>query len=193
MTDQKTVPIKGADGPLGFLLANSADQEYVTVILTDGRHVSVSSSTLVKEDDGSYSVPLRLGDFDSAGADTILPVISEELVVGKRQVETGRVRVSKAVRERQEIVQMPLIRERVDIRRVIFNRDIDAPLPVREEGDTVIVPVMEQVLVVEKRLRLKEEIHITRRKLEEQVNERVTLTSEEAVLERLHDNNSPDR
>jgi len=89
----------------------------------------------------------------------------EEAVVSKHEVETGRVRIRKTVRERREVVDQPLFREEIEVRRVPADRMLDAPLEVRQEGDTTIVPVMEEVLVVHKRLRLKEELHITRRRI----------------------------
>jgi len=80
---------------------------------------------------------------------------------------------------------MPLAKDHVDIKRVVIGRDIDAPPPVRREGETIIVPIVEEVLVVEKRLRLKEEFHITRTTATEQFEQTLTLQREEAVVERL--------
>jgi stress response protein YsnF len=37
---------------------------------------------------------------------------------------------------------------------------IDEPLSIRYEGDTTIIPLLEEVLVIEKRLVLREEVHI---------------------------------
>ena len=55
----------------------------------------------------------------------------------------------------------------------------------RQEGDTLIVPVLEEVLVVEKRLLLKEEVRITRTRTEVHSPQAVTLRSEEAVIEEI--------
>ena len=54
----------------------------------------------------------------------------------------------------------------------------------REEGDTTIIPVIEEVLVVEKRLFLKEEIRIRRTQTTQLHEETVTLRREEVVIER---------
>lgn len=56
--------------------------------------------------------------------------------------------------------------------------------PVREEGDTTIVSVVEEVVVIERRLMLKEEIHITRVHLTEHHRETVMLREQEAVITR---------
>lgn len=118
--------------------------------------------------------------------ETIVPVIEEELTVTKRQVRTGGFRVHKIVKEHEEVVDVPLLREHVDIRRVTIGRDVDGPLPIRQEGETTIIPVVEEIIVIEKRMRLKEEIHITRRTTTEHTKEKVVLQREEAIIERLN-------
>jgi len=60
----------------------------------------------------------------------------------------------------------------------------DAP-QTRYEGDTLVVPVLEEVLVVERRVRIKEELHITRVRREERHLETVMLKSEQVSVERF--------
>jgi len=107
--------------------------------------------------------------------------------VRKRKVETGGVRVKKIVHEREEVVDEPLMREEVQVKRVPINRVVDAPVPVRHVGNTMIISLLEEVLVVEKRLMLKEELHITKGEVETYKPQRVTLRTEEAVIERVGD------
>ncbi|WP_437284593.1 DUF2382 domain-containing protein [Sorangium sp. So ce406] len=116
----------------------------------------------------------------------VVPVVAQELEVTKRTVESGRVRITKEVRERVEEVEEPLARERVFVERVAIDRVVTEPPATRQEGDTLIVPVVEEVLVVEKRLVLKEELRITRvRSVEMSPPEHVTLRSEDARVERV--------
>jgi uncharacterized protein DUF2382 len=91
---------------------------------------------------------------------SMFPGISE-----REETELGPadVHVLKAVQEREA---EPLIEEHVDVEHVLKNERVDGPLPVREEGDTVIVPVVRQVLRVEKDWVLVEEIHLKRRREE---------------------------
>ena len=86
--------------------------------------------------------------------------------------------------ERTEVVDLPLTREEVSVERVAVNRVVDGPVETRREGDTWIVPVLEEVLVVEKRLMLREEVRITTRRTEVAEPQTVTLRREEAVVER---------
>ena len=62
---------------------------------------------------------------------------------------------------------------------------MEAPVPVRQEGDTTIVTLHEEVVVVETRLRATEEVHLIRRQATSSTREHVTLRREEAVVERL--------
>lgn len=120
-----------------------------------------------------------------AGQRVVIPVIAEELTVETRTVETGGVRVHKTVQEHQETVDPALLRETVSMETVEVNRFVDGPTPTnRQEGDTLIVPVLEERLVVEKRLFLKSEIHI--RRVQETVHtpQSVTLRSEVVTVER---------
>jgi stress response protein YsnF len=73
----------------------------------------------------------------------------------------------------------------VQVKRVPVNQVVDGPVPVRHVGNTMIVSLLEEVLVVEKRLMLKEELHITREQVETYKPQRVTLRSEEAIIERV--------
>lgn len=112
----------------------------------------------------------------------VLPVVQERLVVGKRRVETGRVRVRKVVREQVAVVDEPLVQENVVVERVQVDRIVDASPPPRHEGDTLVLPVVEEVLV--KRFRLVEEIRITKRHTVTRRPMKVPLRREEAIVER---------
>jgi uncharacterized protein (TIGR02271 family) len=120
----------------------------------------------------------------SSTAEEKLRLLAEELVVERRQVETGRVRVNVVTREHQELVDIPLAREQVVVERVPIDRRIDAIPAIREEGDTIIVPVVEEILIVERRLMLKEELHVKRVRTTEQHRESVMLRRQEAVVTR---------
>jgi len=124
----------------------------------------VSADELKSQDKGT----LDPGSGD-ARQHTVIPDIREELEVSKRAVETGKgVRVTKTVSEREEVVDEPLVREEVSVERVSINEMVaDQDMPaVRYEGETIVVPILEEVLVTEKRTILKEEVRITRKRRE---------------------------
>jgi uncharacterized protein (TIGR02271 family) len=113
-----------------------------------------------------------------------VPVIEEELEVGKRRVEGDRVSVRTIPRERTEVVEQPLESMEVEVERIAIDREIDTAPEIRNDGDTMIIPIVEERLVVEKRLFLREEVHVHRRRVVTQFRQNVTLRSQEAVVER---------
>ena len=115
----------------------------------------------------------------------VVPVIAEVLQVGKQTVVTGGVRLTKRVTEREETVEELLLRESVHVERVPINQIVTEVPAVRQEGDTLIVPILEEVLVVEKRLLLKEEVRIQRTHSEVHESQTVMVRSEEAVIEEI--------
>jgi uncharacterized protein (TIGR02271 family) len=120
---------------------------------------------------------------------TVIPVIEEQLQVGKKVVETGSVRINKIVHEEEVKVETPVVVEKLDIERIPINQYVEsAPPAVRYEGDVMIVPILEEVVVVQKRLRLVEELRITKRQEHTQVSQPVILRKEEVTVER-RDNN----
>jgi uncharacterized protein (TIGR02271 family) len=114
----------------------------------------------------------------------VVPVVEEAAVVHKERVVTETVRLHKHVHEHEEVVDVPVQTEAVEVERVPVGRWVDAPVEVRREDDTTVYPVVEEVLVVEKRLRLVEEVRVTRRQETRRVQERVGLRREEIVVER---------
>ena len=92
-----------------------------------------------------------------------------------------------------EVLDIPVQAEAIEVERVPVDRWIDGPVAVRREGDTTVYPVVEEVLVVEKRLRLVEEVRIIRRRATRHVRERVALRREEIVVERDAAPREPDR
>ena len=114
-----------------------------------------------------------------------LAVVEEALRVDKREVTAGRVRVRTQTDTVEEMARATLDEETVEVTRVPIGRDVEAAPAVRTEDGVVIIPVMEEVLVVEKRLVLKEELHIRRQVTQENVEVPVTLRKQRAVVERL--------
>jgi stress response protein YsnF len=97
------------------------------------------------------------------------------------------VRVFTRTHEREVVVDEDLARERVEIEAIPINLRIDAVPEVRQEGDITIIPVVEEQLVVERRLMLKEEVRIRRVRSTERHQEKVKLRYQEAVVTRQKD------
>lgn len=114
----------------------------------------------------------------------VLPVAEERLTVAKRRVVTGRVRLRVVTETRDEAVTAEVQGERVEVTRVPVDREVDAAPQVRFEGDVTIVPVVEEVLVVERRLVLREEVHLRRVPFAEAAETLVPLRHQHVVIER---------
>ena len=111
----------------------------------------------------------KLGDAATAPGieEHVIPLLAEELSVERRRVETGRVLATVTTKHHEQVIEEELVHEQVEIERVPIGRTVEAIPPVREEGDTTIVPVVEEVLVIERRLVLKEEVHLRRIRVRE--------------------------
>ncbi len=118
-----------------------------------------------------------------------IPVIEEHLTVDKKEIETGRVTITKKVHSEQQQVEIPVVEEEVDVQRIPFNQYIESTPPaVRYEGEKTIIPILKEVLVVEKKLVLVEEVHITRKKNHSKISQQETLRQEEIIVNRVDHN-----
>ena len=189
--------VKDKDGLWGTVVSGSpprrSNAEQVVVQTDNGQQVLVPTDLLVQQPDGSYALPCRLAELEHSGSEPrghqdepmVVPVLVEELEVQKRPVEIGKVRITKVVHERETTVDEPLWHDDVAITRVPIQRVVEGPVPVREENGTTIISVVEEVLVVEKRWMLREEIHIRQQRIETHQPQRITLRSEEVQVERV--------
>ena len=113
----------------------------------------------------------------------VIPVVHETLRIEKREFESGRVMVHKTVTERDEVAEVLLRQQDLIVDRVPIGRAVSEAPQTRQEGDTLIVPILEEVLVVEKRLMLKEELHIRKQSTERTEQHKVRLRAEHVEIE----------
>jgi len=128
---------------------------------------------------------MEIGSSAVAAERVTIPLIEEEVRIEKREVSTGRVRVSTLIETVEENVRADLKGEEVEVTRVPVDRVVTEAPSIRTEGDVTIIPVLEEVLFVEKRLVLKEELHVRRLVTDETVEIPVTLRKERASIERV--------
>ena len=110
--------------------------------------------------------------------------MEETAQVHKRSVLTGRVTVRTETRVEEDLVSATLVRDDVEVVRVPFDHVVEQAPPVRNEGEVTIIPVVEERLVVEKRLVLVEEIHVRRVQRTEDVSIPIQLRKQTALVER---------
>src|SRR5918995_1023804 len=142
----------------------------------DGRPTDPDRIPVLEE---AYSSDLR------TESEEILPLVEETATVHKREVTTGGVRVRTVTDTIEELTAADLQSESIEVTRVPIDRVVDVAPAVRTENDVVIVPVLEEILVVQKQLVLKEELHIRRRVETEAVEVPVSLRKQRVIVERV--------
>lgn len=183
--------IVDADGRRGSMETFDPAQEK-TLLRFDGRQLLVPTSLLQRQAHDTYFLPLSLSALDEkTGEIVVLPVIAEEAVVRKRPVEKERLRVSTRVEEHEALIDELLLTEDVAVERVPVNRPLSAPVAVRQEGDTIIVPIMAETLEVRKLLTLVEEVHIVKRKKQVPQTQTVDLRRQTVHVEHLEPDGTP--
>ena len=112
-----------------------------------------------------------------------IPLYQERIGIEKTETVTDRLRVSTHVEERVVLVEDDVERGQLSVERVAVERAVpQAPEP-RQEGDTLIVSVVEERLVVEKRLFVVEELRITRTGTTEHITQTETVRTTRARVE----------
>ena len=146
----------GVRGTIDPQVLARRDQKEVLITYNGDRHVQAPLSMLQRKADGSYTLPLRLSTLETnarflqTGEETVIPVVEEEAHLEKRLVERNRTRITKQVHTEEETIETPLRQERVQVERVPVERIIDSPVTSHYDGDTLVIPVMEEVLIIEK-------------------------------------------
>lgn len=116
----------------------------------------------------------------------VIPIVHEHVVINKEIVETGRVRVHKTVTEEEATVNIPMVQESYQIDRVPINKVYETPPPaMRYEGDTIIIPVLREVVVVQKHYEVIEEVRLTKRTTETPFMQQITLRKENVKVDRV--------
>jgi uncharacterized protein (TIGR02271 family) len=116
---------------------------------------------------------------------TVLPIVEEKVEITKKVIDKAKVRLSKVVSEHTETFNLPISEDEITVTRVPRNVIVDsAPEGVRYEGNVMIIPVLKEVAVVEKRILLVEEIHVVKNINQKIETKEVVLREEKLQVER---------
>lgn len=143
----------------------------------------ISNTSIMSDQEGFINIK----EVDENGL--TINVIEEVAHIHKEVVERGTVRISKKVHEANETIKTSLNNEEVQVEKIPVNKYVDSYPEVRYEGETMIVPVIKEVAVVEKKLLLVEEVHIIRRTITSQEEQILPLRHEEIIVERFNNDN----
>ena len=145
--------------------------------LPDGRLLRVPTALLLEQ----FSVAASLDTDPQVVLEDepiVIPVVEEQLHVGKRSVVTGTVRLDKHIGVYEEALDIPLAVRSFDVERVVLNQPVEAAPPVRQEGDTTVYPLVEEQLILTKQLIVREELRVTRRDTERRDTRTISLQRE---------------
>lgn len=172
------------DGTRGSVVADE-DPGRLVVQFDDGSRLDIAREALVRQDDGSYRLSTPSDTPQAASRELVIPVIAEELNVETHRVDRGRVRINKRIESHEEVVDTPLVREEVVVERVPINTLVEGEAPaIRDEDGVLIIPLVEEVTVVEKRLLLREEVRVSRHRTTTSTPQTVVLRREVVDIQR---------
>ena len=115
----------------------------------------------------------------------VVPLVDEHLEVRKQWVQSGEVIVRRSVQTSQQTIPVELLHEEVQVDRLPVNR----PLAEGEQtqpwwdGEVMVVPVIEEEIVVSKRLVVREEVRISKRKVSRQEEVSDTIRSQQVHID----------
>jgi stress response protein YsnF len=123
-----------------------------------------------------------------------IPLAEETVTVSKREVETGRVQVALTTEIETVIARETLRGRRVEVERVPVGRMLaegEAAPVAHEEGDTLVIPIVEETAVVVKRLVVREEVRLRFVPTGRPFEEAVDLRRQHATVERAPPGTGP--
>jgi uncharacterized protein (TIGR02271 family) len=195
------------------IAATDKDKLKLVVEFSDGVRVAVPEKALSIQADGTYRLVvgaqnlfaastsrtadvqsvaqevsgLSVEDYETTEGDMVIPVIEEEAIIEKELIVRGAVRAHKRVETFEKLIDAMTTSEEVIVERIEVNTLLDDDIAphVREEEGVLIIPVYEEILVVEKRLLLREEVRLSKRLTTHNVPQKITLRREVVDIERV--------
>lgn len=167
-------------GTLVVVSAPEQDAQRAAAIMARYNMVDVDArNTEYKASGSNYN----LRDLDEG--DYVLPIVEEELNVGKRTVERGRMRIYTRMTETPVEEQVSLRSEHVNVERRPVDRAVtDADMAAMKEG-TIEMTEMAEEVVVSKRARVIEEVVVRKEATEHTETVRDTVRRTDVDVEQL--------
>lgn len=146
------------------------------------RPQAIAGSTVSAGAPSAMDTEERLEWLTDGEGNVRVPVLREELSATRRPVVRGSVRIETRVTEHEETLEVPVTEERVRVERRRFDADGN-PSEVTLDGGTFEVPFYGEEVDVERRVRVIEEIVITREAVESVRRVRGTVRTEEVTID----------
>lgn len=190
--DPTVVDPDGVRGRIRELKTDDKSASTVVVELDGGARITLPTELLHPHVDGGYSIDAPWKTLAGGSTDVEIPIIQEHVVVGVRSVPAERLRVRRRVVTDEQIVETPIWTERIQVEHVPIGTFVERAPAARQEGDTLIIPCVEEVAVVEKRLRVREELRIRVVRERRVDRQSITVRRFEIEIEREQAPNNPE-
>jgi stress response protein YsnF len=190
--DPTVVDPDGVRGWIREFIIDDKRASAVSVELEGGARVTLPTELLHHHADGGYAIDAPWKTLAGGSPDLEIPIVEERVVVGVRAVPSEQLRVRRKVVTDEQIVETPIWTEQIVIEHVPIGTFVDRAPSARQEGDTLIIPCVEEVPVVEMRLRLREELRIRVVRERRMDRQSVPVRRFEIEIEREHAPNIPD-
>lgn len=184
--------IRDASGEAGWIDGPLVQGQPVTVRLDSGLRLSLAPDLVERGPDGGLVARVAFSDVAEGAAPgerafdgETFQEIQERLSISRVLHEVDRARISVRTGTTQETITEPAWREAVEVRRVPVNEVVDHVEEVRHDGNETVVPVYEEIVVVERRLVLRERLHLTLHREETNVPQQVVLRHQFVEVERV--------
>ncbi len=183
-------PIRDASGHTAWLDGAYTEGQPVPVRLESGQQVRLAPDLVEREADGRLVARVSFADVATGAAQAASPSgetfleIQERLNVSRLLKEVDRATISVRTGTTEESVTEPAWRETVNVHREAVDQVVTEVEDIRHDGNVTIVPMYEEVVVVERRLMLRERLHITISREETRIPHTVVLRHQYVEVER---------
>lgn len=183
-------PLRDSTGQTGWLDGPVVPGQAVSVRLDSGERLRLAPDLVGPGPDGAlvarvaFADATRVAASGTFGGETFQE-IQERLNVTRVLREVERARVSVRTGTTEETITEDAWREAVEVRRIPVDEIVHQVEDVRTDGNETIIPIYEEIVVVERRLVLRERLHVTLRREETRIPQRVVLRHQFVEVERL--------
>lgn len=164
MGTQRRARIVDKDGVLGRLRGIAVDDDnhpIAVVQLSGGIRVRVPFELLHHDDEDAYSLAGRWSDFALVSDEgATIPVIEQRVTVDVRPAPEKTLRARRKIVTESRVVEVPVWQERIEVERVPVDQVVTEAPSAHYEGDVLVIPCVEEIPVVEIRLRVREELRV---------------------------------
>ena len=114
-----------------------------------------------------------------------LNILKEQALVKKQIVEKAKVHIEKKVHHTEATIHIPVVSEEIEIKKIPVNQYVEIMPQGRYEGDTIVIPVIKEILIVEKKLLLVEEVYVKKHTNTTTEEKNIILREEEIIVDRF--------